>query len=461
MNRFFGVAAVALLLCSAARAADPVMLLGGREWAVRGPAEAREVMRGDVDSPGVWIENAVLEMTESLEASGRDDVFLLAASFMAESGSCVSLEIAFPSLAGGEPVDRVETDCLSSSGRWRQLAQVSRGQTLAKAVRYRILVRGGARLREADLLAGTARVNLRALRARVAAPTLDALGQAIRETRTRAAYAARMDWPLATAQAVALVIDGSTRRDALPGVQLILKSLGDKHSWATVLDENGRLTANGEEVPYRAPQSRLQALDGGHAVGWLTIPLLVATGGLEARTYVDTIRAGLLHALNVGVCGFVVDLSEHQGGNMWPGLEGLGPLFGADVVVGSFRRAQSWRIQKPTEGVDGGLWRDEVARLPVAVLVGPLTASSGEALAVAFSGRPETEFFGRKTRGLATSNQMIQLGDGLVAFVMTSEMLDRHGKAFPNGIVPPVEDASDAEASVRALAWLSAQAGCR
>jgi hypothetical protein len=457
----WGAAAAALWWCCAAHAADPMLSLGGRAWTVRQSAEMREVTHSDADSPGQWVENATLEMIEPSNASGPDDVFILAATFTSVRGGCVSLEIGFPSLGGGEPVDRAETDCVASSGGWRQLAQVARGQSLAKAVRYRILVRGGAYFRKGELLAGPARANSRELRARVAAPTIETLDLAIREVKARAGYASRVDWPYVTAQALALVVDGHTRRDALPGVQLILKSLGDRHSWVTVLDEQGRLTANGKEVPYRAPQSRLQALDERHTVGWLTIPLLAATGGLEARTYADAIRAGLAQGIDAQVCGFVVDLSGHQGGNMWPGLEGLGPLFGADAVVGAFKRAQSWRIEKPAEGDDGRLWSDKVAQLPVAVLVGPQTASSGEAIAVAFSGRPATEFFGRKTYGVATSNQMVALGDGMVAFVMTSEMLDRNGKAFPNGIVPPVEDASDEAASARALAWLGEQPGCR
>ena len=456
-----GVVAVALWWCGTLWAAEPMLSLGGREWAVRQPDGVRTTTRGNEDAPGLWVENAVLEIVEPLDAAGRNEVFMLATTFAAAPGSCVSLEIGFPSVGGGEPVDRVETECAASTGGWRQLAQVARGQGLAQAVRYRIRVRGGAHFRDGEVLVGTAHAGIRRLRARVAAPTIEALDLAIREVKARVAYASRADWSLATAQALALVIDGGTRRDALPGVQLILKSLGDKHSWATVLDDQGRLTANGQEVPYRAPQSRLQTLGERHVAGWLTIPLLAATGGLEARRYADTIRTGLAQAIDAGACGFVIDLSGHEGGNMWPGLEGLGPLFGADAVVGSFRRAQSWRIEKPSGGDDGRLWRDAVAQLPVAVLLGPKTASSGEAIAVAFSGRPATAFFGRKTRGLATSNQMVPLGDGMVAFVMTSEMLDRHGQAFPDGIAPPVEDASDEAASTRALAWLGTQAGCR
>lgn len=438
-----------LLLCCGLAQALP---LAGREWVARPSADPQTVAAPAAD---VWVENAVLELTEP---SQRDGAFLLAATFTAEAGSCVALEIAFVA-PGGAALAQEQTHCTAAPGRWKQLAQVALDHSrTSAAVRYRIHVRGGAHLRGAELLAGTVSANLRALRAMVAAPTIDALDAAVREVKARAKRAAQVDWPVTTAQALALVVDGGTRRDALPGVRWILKSLGDGHSWVTVLDDEGRLTANGQVLPYRAPQSRLQALDERRSVGWLTIPLLAATGGREAQAYADAIRAGLAQAVDAGACGLVVDLSAHEGGNMWPGLDGLGPLFGAEVVVGAFKPGQPWRVDRTG---DDGLWREAVAQLPVAVLLGPKTASSGEALAVAFSGRPHTAFFGRKTRGLATSNQMVPLGDGMVAFIMTSEMADRQGRTFPNGIAPPVEDASDAAAGERALGWLRSPSGCR
>ena len=45
-------------------------------------------------------------------------------------------------------------------------------------------------------------------------------GYWVGEVKTRAVYASRVDWPLATAQTLASVIDGRSRRDALPGVHV-------------------------------------------------------------------------------------------------------------------------------------------------------------------------------------------------------------------------------------------------
>jgi C-terminal processing protease CtpA/Prc len=311
---------------------------------------------------------------------------------------------------------------------------------------------------------------MRPLRTRVSADTIGVLDSAIKEVKARAVNASRVDWPLATAQALASVVDGNSKHDALPGVQLILRSLADKHSWATVLDDRGRLTVNGQSVEYEPPRLRMRRLENGHAVGWLTLPRLGAVAGHETQDYARAIQSALRDAFAAGACGYVIDLSGHTGGNMWPGLDGLGPLLGDQTLVGSFKPgAFAWRISKdeiagrlgPGDAAASEvLWRADLPIAPVAVLVGPSTASSGEAIAVALSGRANTEFFGRRTRGLATSTQAIELGDGLIAFIVVAVMADRDGKTFPAGIAPKTEDADDERAVARALAWLSSMPSC-
>jgi hypothetical protein len=73
---------------------------------------------------------------------------------------------------------------------------------------------------------------------------------------------------------------------------------------------------------------------------------------------------------------------------------------------------------------------------PVAVLVGPATASSGEALAIAFRGRPSTRLFGATTRGLTTSNRVFPLSDGSLLNLSTAAFADRTGTSYPNGVTP-------------------------
>ena len=73
---------------------------------------------------------------------------------------------------------------------------------------------------------------------------------------------------------------------------------------------------------------------------------------------------------------------------------------------------------------------------PVAVLVDSSTASSAEAITIAFHGRPETRFFGTRTAGKSTAVQPFKLDDGAELYLTTAIDADRTGKPYPNGFTP-------------------------
>jgi C-terminal processing protease CtpA/Prc len=139
-----------------------------------------------------------------------------------------------------------------------------------------------------------------------------------------------------------------------------------------------------------------------------------------------------------GACSFIIDLRRDHGGDMFPMIAGLAPLF-ADGPVGSFVANQGetvWRIEN--HGVSNA-WNDvrpakphpldRGALLPVAVLTGPGTASSGESVLVSFIGRPATRSFGQPSAGLSTSNGFHPLSDGAALAVMNAVLADRAGRA--------------------------------
>ncbi|HET8696015.1 MAG TPA: S41 family peptidase, partial [Gammaproteobacteria bacterium] len=109
---------------------------------------------------------------------------------------------------------------------------------------------------------------------------------------------------------------------------------------------------------------------------------------------------------------------------------------------------------------------------PVAVLLGPGTASSAEVLAVAFRGRPHARSFGAPTAGLSAGNRTFVLADGASLVLTVAATADRTGRVYTDALEPeqPVEtqpgrsrDAAAAldDAEVRAAAhWLAAEPAC-
>lgn len=187
-------------------------------------------------------------------------------------------------------------------------------------------------------------------------------------------------------------------------------------------------------------------------IGYLSVPGLRGRGVDATRQFSSQLCDRIEELAPTSSKGWIVDLRENTGGNMWPMLGGLHPLLGSGKV-GELR---------DREGVANTPWRSrapkrcdvDLSNARVAVLVGPNTASSGEAVAVAFRARPGTRFFGHRTKGLATSNQGYPLPDGGVLLLTTAEFLDRAGESYPQGISPDSPLSGSEDAVEAAAAWL-------
>ena len=151
---------------------------------------------------------------------------------------------------------------------------------------------------------------------------------------------------------------------------------------------------------------------------------------------------------------------------MWPMLAGVGPVLGEGTAghfidaagaasVWAYRDGMSWLAGVPLERADAPYrLRRESPR--VAVLQDAGTASSGEAIVIAFRQRPDTRFFGTPTCGLSTANQSFPMSDGAILGLTVSVMADRTRVPYGAQVVPDEVVADPGEAEQRAVAWLQA-----
>jgi len=90
----------------------------------------------------------------------------------------------------------------------------------------------------------------------------------------------------------------------------------------------------------------------------------------------------------------------------------------------------------------------------VAVLTDQATASSGEAITIAFRGRNNTRSFGLPTCGISTSNQGFSLTDGSTLLLTVSTMADRTKKLYGKSVVPDVVESNQQVYVQQAINWL-------
>ena len=109
------------------------------------------------------------------------------------------------------------------------------------------------------------------------------------------------------------------------------------------------------------------------------------------------------------------------------------------------------------------------ASLPVAILLGRYTKSSGEGIAVSFIGRSAVRTFGSPTAGWASANIAFRLGGGELLVITYGRFADRKGVEHAPAVEPDVAVASGAELSSAdpndstisaASQWIHELAGC-
>lgn len=205
--------------------------------------------------------------------------------------------------------------------------------------------------------------------------------------------------------------------------------------------------------------------------------LSAKTSGLKA--YATQAQQVLARLQPAAPCGWIVDLRSNPGGTSFAMSTGIGPLLDpaarmyfnskSAMTAVMYQDGQELRVDGagPPQPIAG--FRVEQPTLlsgdlkPVAVLQGPMTASSGEATALLFKGRPKTRFFGGDTAGLTTGNSPLSLPDGATLVLTTSRMLDRtqtfHPVLKPDEVVNPATDALTGTDLVlqRAETWLKGQ----
>ena len=269
--------------------------------------------------------------------------------------------------------------------------------------------------------------------------------RALRMLERDALWSARVDWPAARERVLAALDDPDELHARL---REVVREAGGPHSGLLTPPADGTADDPGEPS---LPTARI--VDG---TGVLTLP------GCERRHAARYVDAGdRAYRAAERAVRWVVDLRGNGGGSMWPMLAVAAPLLRTDGVashagtVGYFvapgRPGTPWRITATTVRLGRRSMAPRVRSPalpgPVAVLTDPGTASSGEAVAVAFRGLPDVRSVGGPTMGFSTANDSVPLPGGAALVVTVARFADRTGRVYGGELEPDVPVEGDALAA--------------
>ena len=239
-----------------------------------------------------------------------------------------------------------------------------------------------------------------------------------------------------------------TTTDAHLALRYALRNLGDYHSYLVTPQAAAALSiapvANAR-TGRSAIEPRGAALDGG--VAYLSVPGFAGGTPVQQVAFADRVQNLIRKNEPAASCGWILDLRDNGGGNLWPMLAGVGPLLGDGEAGASVypdgRRVPFWYSDgKAGFGdyvqlrVSGAPHRLAQASPRTAVLIGSETASSGEVLAMALRARDGALTFGAPTRGLSTGNRTFPLADGAAIVLTVAATSDRAGRVIRGAIEP-------------------------
>jgi carboxyl-terminal processing protease len=301
------------------------------------------------------------------------------------------------------------------------------------------------------------------------------LDHALRVMRDNAIYSPAVNWPAVSAQAHKMAAGAKTPSDTYAAIIYALGQLrqaGDLHARFLNALEAKLLVPSGigDSVPSEPPTVALVNA----RLGVVTLPGVGSSPrSPNSRRYVLS-TLSRISALQTKdhPCGWIVDLRDDTGGDMYPMLLSVGPIIGEGRLIGfTGRKGFLYYVSYHDSGLSGGGYSDRapvrVADIspapPVAVLTGPATASAGETVAVAFRGRTKTRSFGSPTGGLTTGPHGYQLADAAEVFFATTYYVDRRGIVYRHPIKPdvPISD-NTLGSSVEDVAqnWLMSTTAC-
>ncbi len=180
---------------------------------------------------------------------------------------------------------------------------------------------------------------------------------------------------------------------------------------------------------------------------YLQVPSVQAMGD-DVSIYAQMLSDTVSKYLTTDIKGIVLDLRLNGGGQYSSMAAGLAKLLG-DTYLGGGVNADGDQIMTfKTEG--GNILLNNYPRttithrlegsfdtLPVALIIGPLTASSGSILAVSFKGRPRTIFIGENSAaGYSTSNDYFPFGNSLFLNLSTTNTIDRNNIVYKDVVRP-------------------------
>jgi carboxyl-terminal processing protease len=292
------------------------------------------------------------------------------------------------------------------------------------------------------------------------------LEEALNILQENSYYSSQVDWDELRPRVYSYVAGAQFPDETYRAIESAINALNDRHANFYDPEQVAGMFQSSSIGMGMLPEGKTIA----DRLGYIMIPGFMSGEEADLVKFATDLQTIIQTLDESNPCGWIIDLQENSGGNMWPMLAGIGPVLG-EGTAGAFVDTDGAMIYWSYD--NGRAYHNEYAGLsvaepyllrqgmpPVAVLTSSQTASSGEAIVIAFRGRPDTRSFGQATAGYASAVQWFPLSDGAWIGLTTAMFADRTGQIYNLVITPDEITSPGEEIPQAAIDWLLAQPAC-
>lgn len=277
------------------------------------------------------------------------------------------------------------------------------------------------------------------------------IDSAINIMQQHSMFSSKVNWKKVKDSVDRLAKEAKTYAETAPALHYAFNQLGDKHGYL-VIEGKGYSNSTLSTAPSRVNENmKLAASKGARIykdivngnIAYLSIPFFNNQTKAGTNAFAQQLQDSLCSVVSSKTKGIIIDLRLNAGGFTQAMVVGVSNVFGNQSPSGQKSYAGDWKIEN--YGIDlNDTFRIQLqktcgdyTKLPVAVLIGPQTASAGEYLALGFTTRRKTILIGEKTAGYTSGNNGFLLpgkSNGIV--VAEDYATDKKGKIYTDGIEP-------------------------
>lgn len=269
--------------------------------------------------------------------------------------------------------------------------------------------------------------------------------------RTQSVNSAAVDWPSVRSGALEKARHAETGEQLGEACRLILKAANEYHGFISYGDSVFRWSAKEPVFPEAVTNAWkkgvfVQTKSVANGIRYLRVPYISFSERHVLDSNAQNLNDSLCYLLMQNPKGLILDLRLNGGGAMFPMILGLQQLLG-EGELGSFTSEPKipWMLredrffsgdQEMTKITP--ICKNDFTQLPLAILIGPGTGSSGEFLAMAFKGRKNTIFLGENTGGYVTATKGTSVNKDLYLLISECYGRDRNGNVYREALSPDI-----------------------